>query len=83
MKTFLITLFILFGGISFAQTKDFKPDSTIFRYLISEYQKQLNINKKYEDVPVIKEYIGQMNQTQKLIDLIQEEQKKLQPKEKK
>lgn len=74
----LILIFFFLGTISFAQTKDVKPDSTVYKYLMGEYQKQVEFNKKYEDVPVVKEYISQMQQTQKLITMIQEEMKKLQ-----
>lgn len=76
----LIIAILLFGTFAFAQTKDtlqVKPDSTVYNYLIDQYQKQGDLLKKYEDQQIVKEYIMQVQIQQKFISMIKEEEAKL------
>lgn len=98
MKNLLFALF-LFPIILFAQPdkimerinaqkavkESVQPDSTVFKYLISEYskmnnvviQKQQNLLKNYYYIPVVADLKSSMDALQKVIEMIQAEEIKL------
>lgn len=81
MKTFLLVFCLLFTVAVYSQTETTKPDSTIYKYLITQINEQQSIIKKYEDTQIVREYIMETQKLQKLIDMINEQIKILQPKE--
>jgi len=73
MRKILFAVLVI-AGITLAQSK---PDSTIYKYLLSEQKKQIDLITEYESQQLIKEYYQQVAILRKLSLQLKEEAQKL------